>query len=121
MVKPITMSTALRRIRENKEAVELSVQDRFISYVNARMATKESMLGHRCDENLGHFYQVCTDMEALQSDCLAIDKAFRDAGWPGVHVVYFQGRLSVSLSVKPWQQKGLEQPRYNNKPLARIG
>lgn len=120
MVKPLTMSTVLRRIRQNKVVAELSVQDRFIGHVNARLATKELMLGHRCAENVGHFYQVCTDMKALQSDCQAIDKAFREAGWLGVHVVYYQGRLGVSLSVKPWQQKGLGQPYYNGKPIACI-
>lgn len=120
MVKPITMSTALRRIRENQAVTEMSVQERFINHVNSRLATKESMRAHRCDESLGHFYQVCTDMEAAPSDCQAIDKAFREAGWAGVHVVYYRGRLSVTLYVNPLQQVSLGKPHYNGKQIACI-
>lgn len=119
MVKPITMKTALRRSRQRAPSATMPVLERFIKHVNTQMATKEQMERYRCSPNVGHFYQIHTDMEATQEDCLAIDTAFLEAGWPGVHVVYYKGRLGVSLSMRPWGNKDPHHPAYNGKTIAR--
>lgn len=119
MVKPISFNTAKRRVAQKAPSVTTTVVDKFVGHINKCFATKESMEQYRCSPAVGHFYQVNTDMQAKPEDCIAIDKAFRDAGWPGVHVVYFKGRLGVSLSFRTWDDNERHRPRYDNKPLYR--
>jgi hypothetical protein len=110
MTKPVTMQKALRVLNGS---AELSTADIFIQHVNARFATKASMLTHRCSPAMGHFYTVILDLVATPEECLLIEAAFKPR-WKGVKVVYWQGRLSIHLDCvedRDWVSF------YDGKPL----
>lgn len=111
MTKPITMQKAMRFLNAT---ATLSTTEIFIQYVNTKFVSKAAMLAHRCSPEMGHFYSVSLDLAATPEECLAIEDAFRP-GWKAVKVVYWQGRLSISLACH-------ESPEwagfYNGKPLS---
>lgn len=83
-------------------SAELLKVDQVLYEVRIALETPEKLNARRCEESVGHFYQVYVrDLELDIEDCRAIKAKFEAAGWPGVCLNYFGHRLAVSLSFVP--------------------
>ncbi|KWU23395.1 hypothetical protein AS149_37030 [Burkholderia cenocepacia] len=71
----------------------------FIAHVNSVMNDSERRTQCRCDPAVGSFWQVAVSPIALDAvSVLELQRAFEDAGWPQVQVVYWKDKCSVSLA-----------------------
>ena len=96
-VAPTRFTTIQRRLKEDP-ATRLLAVECFIAHVNTVMNDSERRARCRCDPEVGSFWQVAMSPIALDAvSVLTLQKAFEDAGWPQVQVVYWKSNCSVSL------------------------
>jgi hypothetical protein len=60
----------------------------------------------RCSPEVGSFWTVSGNLALTKTDIARVRKSFMDAGWPKVHVVFWQGQWGVTLGENAQQTFG---------------
>lgn len=96
-IRPVTYTTVKQK-RAASKVQTLCPVDQVIHEVNRVMRDSKLADACRCDPAVGSFWTVSGNLDLTKTDIARVRKSFVDAGWPKVHVVFWQGQWGVTLS-----------------------
>ena len=114
-IRPLTYAAIKSKVSRKVET--LTGVDLVIHEVNRVMGDTQLRDSCRCDPKVGSFWSVSGNAPLTKTDTARVRKSFIEAGWPKVHVVFWQGRWSVTLSEDRWQQFGKAVHNGESVPL----
>jgi hypothetical protein len=104
-IRPISYA-AVKQKRAAGKAQTLCPVDQVIHEVNRVLSDAKLRDICRCDPAVGSFWTVSGNLELTKTDIARVRKSFMDAGWPKVHVVFWNGQWGVTLSESTQQTFG---------------